>query len=192
MRNKTILGFLLSALLICGVGHAKPFKVYGTADTVTVPTIAMEINNNINNFNQLLLSFEDVQFYYSPVTHQVFLINTGLTNTYQLEYTFEGNNQYMGVFPYTAVPAGNIQSVPIQLTPGSYYYFTYSGLVNTKFNIDTPNAKYISQDITIFSSTATLNCDLNNQNLSNTPNRNINRILMSCFILYSPKPAAKH
>lgn len=175
------LGALVSALAI----PTHPFKVYVKSNTVTLPTVAVEIDNNASTFNQILAEFEDIIIEYSPITHQVFLFNTSLNTTYQLEYTFLGNNQYMGVIPYTSVPDGEIYSEPIQFTGNGIYYLTYSGLANSKFNIDTPNAKFIAQDLTIMSTTATLTCDLNNQNLV-TANQNINRILMSCSILTPP------
>ncbi len=142
--------------------------------------VKVAINNKTTTANVDLLDFQSIQIMYSPSKQQVYLHNSSLFLSYQLQYTIFGNTASFPSVSYTAVPDGTVGSTSIILKPNANYYITLndSGEYDSQLNVSALNDKIIWQDLTIVDSDNTISfgCNINNQHIT----KDVNRILMQC------------
>jgi len=144
----------------------------------------IEINNLIPA-HTVLTTYKDVEITYNPTVQQVYLKNTSTTETYLIQYKFQGNTAGQPTITYTAVPAGIASSVRIKLSPQQVYYpsFDGSGDLDSSLNISFINNSMIWIDMTITDDQgSTWGANMNNQHIDD----NVNRILMADLTTSQP------
>lgn len=186
---KNIFAVILCAVISSACASTQSGIYYKHQTTVGDPSVAVVVDNKLTITNVNLVNFGDVHVLYSPFNQQVYLQNLSESQTYYIEYTYFGNTAVLGSIPYTSIPSGSSE-MPITLNPGQIYYLNETGELDTNYNIDTINTKFILQDLTILNindQIIALGCDMNNQHIYST----FNRILMSCVQTTMPNKTGR-
>jgi len=144
-----------------------------------IASVAKEILND-DAKDITLTSYKDIQIIYNTINKQVHLHNISSTEIYYVVYAFEGNTAQLRHIPYTAYPDPAMNK-PFELCPNKKLYFTNTSEFKPMYDISRVGDRFILDDLTIYCDPSdTYGADMNNQHISNEPNKN--RILMSELI----------